>query len=137
DPKAGSHRAARRWRVLPWWLPGGLGGIDSIDGTDPLLRAPSTQLIDVRWEFEFNKERFADAQLCPLLPSMHTFQQRVRALNLSPSAPTVVICQHAIRSPPAVKKLRAMGFSDVRQLRGGMAQWLNVEGVSIERGCAG
>uniref|UniRef100_A0A7S2JMV4 Rhodanese domain-containing protein n=1 Tax=Haptolina brevifila TaxID=156173 RepID=A0A7S2JMV4_9EUKA len=116
---------------MPWWWPGCLGHEDAVDGTDSLLSTDGTQILDVRFPYEFNKARLAGSKACPLLPALTSFEQRVSALALSPELPVVVVCQHAIRSKVAVKKLRQMGFSNVRELRGGMAHWLGVEGVPI------
>ena len=104
---------------------------DAVEGTDPVLSAPGTQLVDVRWAWEFERHRLVGAKLCPLLPRLASFERRLEALGLSATAPTVAICEHAVRSPLGVKKLRAMGFSDVRQLRGGMSKWLNMPDVPL------
>jgi rhodanese-related sulfurtransferase len=139
DDSALVHGSSRRCNstsvkqrsVWPWWLPGCLGGGDEVDGTDPILTAPGTQIVDLRWGFEFRQHRLVGARRCPLLPQLISFERRLTELGMSPSAPTVVICEHAVRSPLGVKKLRAMGFSDVRQLRGGMSRWLRVPGVPL------
>lgn len=119
---------------VPWWLPGGLTSADEVDGTDSALSAPGTQIVDVRWKFEFRKHHLARARRCPVLPQLASFERRLSALDLSPTALTVVVCEHAVRSPLGVRKLRQMGFSNVRHLRGGMARWTAVPGVPIEYG---
>lgn len=125
-PPMGIHR-------LPWWLPMPLGRADAIDGTDALLTAKETQIVDLRWQFEFDRHHLIGARRCPLLPGLSSFEQRLTELRLSPTRPTVVICEHAVRSPLGVKKLRAMGFTNVRQLRGGMSRWLRVPDVPLAR----
>ena len=117
-----------------WWLPGGLHRKDEIDGLDELLSAPGTQIVDVRWTHEYARHRLVGARLCPVLPGLISFERRLKALGLSLTAPTVVVCEHAIRSPLGVKKLRAMGFTDVRHLRGGMSRWIHEPGVPLEVG---
>ena len=120
-------------RSTPWWLPGFLTHEDEVDGIDAVLSASDTQIVDVRWAFEYWKHHLRGAKRCPVLPGLASFEKRLNDLGLSPSAPTVVICEHAVRSPLGVKKLRDMGFTDVRHLRGGMSKWSKVPGVPLER----
>ena len=102
-------------------------------GIDAVLSASDTQIVDVRWAFEYRKHHLRGSKRCPILPGLASFEKRLNNLGLSPSAPTVVICEHAVRSPLGVKKLRDMGFTDVRHLRGGMSKWSKVPGVPLER----
>eukprot|EP00971_Amphidinium_carterae_P232459 4613184-Amphidinium_carterae.2 len=106
---------------MPWWWVGGLTVEDEVDCTQEDVLA-SAQLVDVRTPSEFRGGHLNGAVLCPLLPWIASFPDRLRALDLSPERPTIVICAHAVRSPAGVKKLRSMGFSDVKHLRGGMSR---------------
>ena len=81
--------------------------------TDP----GSVTLLDVREPWEF--------ALCSLEGSRHIplGQLPVRARELDPSRPTVVVCHHGVRSVHAGAFLERMGFGDVVNLRGGIDGW--------------
>ncbi|XZG70102.1 rhodanese-like domain-containing protein [Chitinibacteraceae bacterium HSL-7] len=46
-----------------------------------------------------------------------------RQLELDPDATTVVICHHGVRSYQVAMFLERNGFSDIRNLQGGVAAW--------------
>jgi glyoxylase-like metal-dependent hydrolase (beta-lactamase superfamily II)/rhodanese-related sulfurtransferase len=79
--------------------------------------AGATQLVDVRNPGETSLGFIADAHLIPLaaLPA--------RARELDPNRPTVVYCAGGGRSAVAASWLRASGFRDVVDLRGGYDGW--------------
>ena len=74
-------------------------------------------LLDVREPWEFKIVHLDDALLIPMrqIPaSMET---------LAPDRETIVICHHGIRSRQVAMYLERSGFSNVVNLRGGMAAW--------------
>jgi len=74
-------------------------------------------LVDVRNPGEFAICRIDDSVLIPLpeLPD--------RTAELEPGRDTVVLCHTGLRSAHAVAFLRGLGFSRVRNLRGGIDAW--------------
>jgi len=76
------------------------------------------QLLDVREPQEFTINRLPGALLVPIsdLPR--------RVGELDPSRPTVVYCRVGDRSARAAELLRGLGFSDVRNLTGGVRRWV-------------
>jgi rhodanese-related sulfurtransferase len=85
----------------------------ALDGDD----APV--ILDVRSETEFRLGHIRTARHVPLAG----FEAALDALALDPARPVVAICLSAHRSIPAVRILRARGFSRAAQLRGGMITW--------------
>lgn len=75
------------------------------------------QLIDVREYPEFASGRVKGANLIPL----GSLEQRHQEIN--PSQPTFVMCRSGKRGAEALKKLLALGFTDVRNVRGGFEAW--------------
>ncbi len=55
-----------------------------------------------------------------LIP-IHEIQDRVHELD--PAVPTVVICQHGIRSEQVAHYLNEQGFKTVQNFEPGMAEW--------------
>jgi rhodanese-related sulfurtransferase len=82
----------------------------------PLLEKPI--LIDVRTSEEYHQlGHIPGARLLPL----HTLPQEFSSLN--PEIPTVLICQHGVRSWDAACYLHQQGFSKLYSLDGGMSIW--------------
>lgn len=81
------------------------------------LNTCSCQLIDVREPVEHAESHVVDAKLMPL------GQIEARYGELDKSKPVVVMCQAGKRGAAAAEKLRALGFSDVRNLEGGILAW--------------
>jgi len=54
---------------------------------------------------------------------IYTLKQALPSLALDPNRPVVAICATAHRSPPAVRLLRAAGYKNTVQLKGGMLSW--------------
>ena len=110
----------------PWWWTFGLSADDEIDGAS-LIQLLSTEsppvVVDVRTEYEFRHGHIHGARSCSLLPDLWSFGTRLQNLSLDTDTPVVCICLSAHRSVAGVRKLREMGFRDVRHLRGGMQQW--------------
>jgi rhodanese-related sulfurtransferase len=114
---------------LPWWLPFGRVPEISARELNKLLKDGGAeysgaeyngaQLIDVRTPAEFAMGHVAGARNVPL----YTLKQALPRLALDPERPIVAICATAHRSPPAVRLLRAVGYENTVQLKGGMISW--------------
>ncbi|MFM2166070.1 MAG: hypothetical protein RIS79_441 [Verrucomicrobiota bacterium] len=81
------------------------------------LEAGGCQLIDVREPVEHAESHVSGAKLLPL------GQIEARCGELDKSEPVMVMCQAGKRGAAAADKLRALGFSDVRNLEGGILAW--------------
>jgi sulfur-carrier protein adenylyltransferase/sulfurtransferase len=82
-----------------------------------LSRGDAPDIIDVREPYEWQIARIPSARLIPL-GTLHR-----EASSLDPSREIVVYCHHGIRSAHAAEQLRAVGFTRVRNLTGGIARW--------------
>jgi len=102
-----------------WWLPFGRVPEVSADELSDMLRDGGAQLIDVRTPVEFATGHIAGACNVPI----YTLKQALPSLALDPNRPIVAICATAHRSPPAVRLLRAAGYKNAAQLKGGMLGW--------------
>ncbi len=81
------------------------------------LQSGGCQLIDVREPIEFAESHVTGAKLIPL------GQIESRSSELDQSKPLFVMCQAGKRGAAAADKLIALGFSDVRNLEGGILAW--------------
>ena len=82
-------------------------------------------LLDVRTLHEYEQlGRIPDTTLIP----MHEIVARIH--ELQPETSTVVICQHGVRSAEVAHYLAHIGFQDVMNLEGGLAEWRG----SLEKG---
>jgi rhodanese-related sulfurtransferase len=104
---------------LPWWLPFGRVPEFSAHALNERIRDGGAQLIDVRTPLEFAAGHLIGARNVPI----HTLKQSLPLLELDPRRPIVAICATAHRSPPAVRLLRAAGYENAAQLKGGMIRW--------------
>jgi rhodanese-related sulfurtransferase len=59
-----------------------------------------------------------------------SIDQRVSELEDSKDKPIVVVCKIGQHSSAAGKKLKQLGFENVRRLSGGMAEW-NAAGLPV------
>jgi len=106
---------------LPWWLPFGRVPEISADELHEMVKNGGAQLIDVRTPVDAKRAagHVARARNVPI----YTLKQALPSLALDPNRPVVAICATAHRSPPAVRLLRAAGYQNVAQLKGGMISW--------------
>lgn len=91
------------------------------------LLANDCCLVDVREPVEHAEEHIAGAKLIPL------GQLEKRAAEIDRSAPVVVMCRSGKRGMEALKKLEALGISNVRNLEGGMLAW-KAAGLPVAKG---
>ena len=84
-------------------------------------------LLDVREQWEWEVCRLPGAVLIPMreLPA--------RLDELDPTAETVVICHHGVRSYHAARYLETVGFGNVVNLSGGVAAWADEVDPALPR----
>jgi adenylyltransferase/sulfurtransferase len=92
-----------------------------------LLDRGEVTLIDVREPSEYRICQIPGAALIPLgeLPR--------RVAEIDQSRPVVVHCKSGARSAQAVAWLRRQGFTDVRNMRGGILAWINEVDPSLPK----
>ncbi len=82
-----------------------------------LLAGGFCQLIDVREPVEYAEGHVAGARLI----SLGNLEARVSEID--GAKPVIVMCHAGKRGLNALEKLRALGFTNVRNLEGGMLAW--------------
>lgn len=82
-----------------------------------LLATGGCQLVDVREPVEHAEAHVSGCHLIPL------GQIEARAGELDRTKPVIVMCQAGKRGQAALEKLQRLGFSDVRNLEGGILAW--------------
>ena len=85
-----------------------------------LAATPGVQVLDVRTKEEFATGHLAKAALIPWTDK--NFTERA-AKELDPRKPVLVYCQGGVRSAKAAAALVKLGFTDVRDLTGGILAW--------------
>lgn len=81
------------------------------------LQDGARNLIDVREYAEFAGGRVKGAKLVPL------GDIEKRSAEIDPDKPVYLMCRSGKRASEAQRKLLALGFSDVRNVRGGFEAW--------------
>ena len=91
----------------------------------------SLQLIDVRERNEVAIAEIADFDVYPL----SEFEQWSEPLlaNLKPEAETIVMCHHGMRSAQLCQWLLARGFTNVKNVTGGIDAYSRLIDSSINR----
>ncbi len=122
-------RSSSRLRRALWWLP--FGRVPELTARDlhEQIQAGPAQLIDVRTLKEYRRSRIPGAVSFPITE----LRRRLPELGLDPGRPVTAICLSAHRSVPAVRLLQGQGFSQARQLAGGMLSWWRAR-LPTERG---
>jgi rhodanese-related sulfurtransferase len=95
-----------------------------------LQRDPTLRLLDVRTEREHRMHHLPNAVLLPVQ------ELAQRAGELDAEANWLVYCEHGRRSVVACTILANAGFTQLANLRGGMANWLGC-GLPVERANTG
>lgn len=108
-------------KTIKNWLPfGSVDEITSLELNQALNGANhGIQLLDVRTPDEWKSGHIPSSINVPitkLASSMHK-------LPFDKKKPVVAICLSAHRSIPAVRLLKDQGYSNVKQLQGGMKAW--------------
>lgn len=92
-----------------------------------LREDPDLVVLDVRTDAEYRMHRIDGALLLPV----QDLPQRIDELD--PMQRYVVTCEHGVRSRMACSFLGQHGFSNLRNVVGGMARWVG-EGLPVVRG---
>lgn len=82
-----------------------------------LMNARELQIVDVRTASEFGSGSLRGARHLPLT------DVRLRAGDLRPDRPVLVVCEMGRRASMAAVKLRSAGISEVYILDGGLNAW--------------
>lgn len=105
---------------LFWWVP--FGSVPEISPADLEVKRSSFKppsIIDVRTPSEWESSHIEGSINIPIT----SLKGEIKNLNIPLNCPVVTICLSAHRSIPAVRLFSLAGFSDVRQLQGGMMSW--------------
>jgi rhodanese-related sulfurtransferase len=89
------------------------------------------QLIDVREKSEVDLAHIPGFALYPLSEFEHWSEQIL--LDLQPEAETIVICHHGMRSAQLCQWLLMRGFSEVKNVMGGIDAYSCLVDSSIRR----
>lgn len=94
------------------------------------LRSPTPpRLLDVRQPDEHAFVSLPGSTLIPLGELL----ARTDEIETWKDVEVVVLCHHGIRSAQAVAQLRAMGFTNVHNLSGGIDRWTNEVDSTLPR----
>jgi rhodanese-related sulfurtransferase len=85
-----------------------------------LAETPSVQILDVRTKEEFATGHLAKAVLIPWTDKDFTTRA---AKEIDPKKPVLVYCRSGRRSKAAAAALAKLGFTDIRNLEGGIIAW--------------
>lgn len=91
-----------------------------------LVNHENAVVLDVRDQKEFGLGHVSGAIHMPF----SSIDQRASELDDSKDKPIVIVCKMGQHSSAAGKKLKALGFENVRRLSGGMAEW-NAAGLPL------
>ncbi|MDA4127287.1 MAG: molybdopterin-synthase adenylyltransferase MoeB [Thaumarchaeota archaeon] len=122
-PICGSTPSIRELQDYEAFCGGSMTAGESVPEVTPILlkrmldEGRDVELVDVREPFEYEICHLEGSKLVPL------GQLQARAGDLSKSKTVVVYCHHGRRSANAVSYLTSAGFTDVKNLRGGIAAW--------------
>ena len=94
-----------------------LDAFNDISASDAVSKVESgeVQVLDVRFEYEYRDHHICSAILIPL-PKL-----AVRYQELDPEKPTLVVCEHGMRSLQACNFLGSKQFKILYNMVGGMA----------------
>ena len=97
-----------------------------VQAQEALQKNPNIKVLDVRTVPEFEMHRIAGATLLPVE------EIDARHGELDPNTTYLVACEHGMRSVATCEFLAGLGFGNLINLVGGMAQWVG-EGLPAER----
>ena len=105
------------WPLSPWSMKAALKGDE-----------PPT-VIDVRTPGEYALFHIPGAVNVPYPASLN----ELALAAPDPNEPVVVVCMTGHRSPPTVRQMQRGGYTDVRNLTGGMAVWKLFGGRTVSQ----
>jgi len=92
----------------------------SVHDLDAALQDGDPIVLDVREPWEYEQGHVEGAQLMPLIQNTAAAAERA---NLPKDEPVYVICRTGSRSMQASRDLVEAGFTDVRNVAGGITEW--------------
>jgi rhodanese-related sulfurtransferase len=101
--------------LLSWLM--GCKGISSQELKAKRGRKEDFFLLDVRTQGEFKSRKIDGAKLIPLN------ELGARAKEVPKNKEVVVYCASGMRSMFACRKLKGLGFTNIKNLSGGISQW--------------
>lgn len=103
----------------------GASGANNISATEAvmLMNRAKPLVLDVRDEAEFASGHIQGAKHIPLAE----LASRIKEIEKFKEKPVLVHCQRGVRSKTACKVLRAQGFTQLKQLQGGVEAWLEAK----------
>ena len=104
-------------------LPEGFYTVKAADLNAELTASPAPVLVDVRTAEETAEGYIAGALLIPF----KDFAANLAQLPADKAAPIVVLCQSGHRGAIVMMYLRMIGYTNVRNLAGGMNAWIGAE----------
>lgn len=106
-------------------LPPAYGNVSVADLSVELLENPDLILIDVRQPEDYVAGHIEGAINIPI-------REVGKSLDLLPdlNAPIVTICGSSFRSPQVMTALQILGYTNVRNMAGGMRAWTD-EGLAV------
>jgi rhodanese-related sulfurtransferase len=105
---------------MPW------RDLDPADARAEIEGDPGLRILDVRTPREHQSHRLPGAVLVPVQELAERWQE------LDSDAEWLVYCEHGRRSVAACEFLQQVGFRRLRNLRGGMANWIGC-GLAVAR----
>jgi rhodanese-related sulfurtransferase len=97
---------------------GGSKEIGTLEATR-LMNTGNALVLDIRDNGEFNGGRIPKSKNIPLAE----IEKRVDEIARFKDKPVIITCKSNTRAGAAARALKALGFTDVYQLQGGIAAW--------------
>jgi len=94
---------------------GSFQDLSSQEAVQKIEQDAQIQILDVRFEYEFESHHIPGAVLIPLPQLPDRFRE------LDQNKPTLVVCEHGMRSIRACTFLSSLGFKTLYNLTGGMS----------------
>ena len=107
-------------KMLEKLLDDSVPAISSAELSEKIAVEPKIVLLDAREKTEFDVSHLKNAKWI----GFDDFDPN-RVANLDKSAPVVIYCSVGYRSEKIGERLLKLGFTDVRNLRGGIFDWAN------------
>ena len=106
--------------------PGGVN-VAATEVKQRLDRGDTITLLDVREQWEYDTARINGAKLIPMR------ELETRKAELNPNDEIVVYCHMGVRSLKAIHYLKQHGFTNLKNLSGGIEAWSTTADPSVPR----